>query len=229
MTLRKPAYAVIVAGGSGQRMGTALPKQFLDLCGKPVLYWSIKAFMDALPDVHIILVLPEQQISLAQMVLRAFPERIDLTIVAGGETRHASVANGLKEVPDDAIAMVHDGARPLVSPLLIQRCYEVALLNRGAIPVVPVTDSVRQLTGNSSHAISRDDLRIVQTPQAFDAALLKEAFRQPYDPAFTDEATVVESYGEQVQVIEGEHCNLKITTPDDLLIAEALIRQRLGV
>lgn len=207
-------------------MGTAVPKQFLELNGKPVLYWSIKAFQEALPDVHIILVLPATQISMAQIVLQAFPDRIDLTIVAGGDTRYASVANGLAEVPEDAIVLVHDGARPLVSPDLIRRCYEGALKNGSAIPVIPVADSIREERADSSRAIAREHLRIVQTPQAFDAVLLQEAFEQPYEAAFTDEATVVESNGQQVHLVAGERSNLKITTPDDLLIAEALLRQR---
>lgn len=222
------AYAIIVAGGSGQRMGTALPKQFLDLCGMPVLYWSVKAFLDALPDCHIILVLPAQQISMAQMVLQHFPERLDLTIVAGGETRYASVANGLKAVQGDGIAMVHDGARPLVSAELIKRCYDSASTVGSAIPVVPVADSIRQLTSDGSTAISRDDLCIVQTPQCFEAGLLRQAFQQEYQPSFTDEASVVESCDGAVSLVAGERSNLKITTPEDLVIAEALLGQRLS-
>jgi 2-C-methyl-D-erythritol 4-phosphate cytidylyltransferase len=209
-------------------MGTAIPKQFLELCGKPVLYWSIKAFQEALPDVHIILVLPATQISMAQIVLQAFQERIDLSIVPGGDTRYASVSNGLAEVPEDAIVLVHDGARPLVSSELIKRCYDGALQQGSAIPVIPVADSIREEAENSSKAISRERLRIVQTPQAFDAAMLQEAFEQPYEPAFTDEATVVEKTGTRVHLVAGERSNLKITTPDDMVIAEALLQQRLA-
>jgi 2-C-methyl-D-erythritol 4-phosphate cytidylyltransferase len=228
MPIHPPAYAVIVAGGSGTRMGTALPKQFLDLCGKPVLYYSIRAFMDALEDVQIILVLPAQQISLAQMVLQAFPDRIDMIIVAGGDTRYASVAAGLKEVPANAIVLVHDGARPLVSAELIRRCYEGACMNGNAVPVIPVTDSIRRVSGLSSRALAREDLRSVQTPQAFDAGLLHTAFLHPYRPAFTDEASVVDWAGETVHLVEGASDNLKITTPEDLVIAEALLRQKAG-
>ena len=221
------AYAIIVAGGSGQRMGTALPKQFLDLCGKPVLYWSISAFMDALPGCHIILVLPAGQISLAQMVLQCFQERIDLTIVAGGDTRFASVSNGLKAVPPEGIALVHDGARPLASPALIRRCYDAAVAYGSAIPVIPVADSIRQiLDEENSRAIAREALRVVQTPQAFNASLLQEAFQQPYHASFTDEASVVEALGRSVQLVEGERENIKITVPEDLIIAEALLTSR---
>lgn len=226
MSDRKASYAVIVAGGSGQRMGTALPKQFLELCGKPVLYWSIKAFKDALPECAIVLVLPAEHISMAQMVLQHFPDRLDLTIVAGGDTRYASVANGLEEVPEDAVVLIHDGARPLASPTLIRNCYDAALQFGSAIPVVPVADSIREEGEGNSKAISREQLRIVQTPQAFDAALLLDAFEQPYHASFTDEATVVESTGRQVHLIAGERSNIKITTPDDMVIAEALLRSK---
>ncbi len=207
-------------------MGTALPKQFLDLYGKPVLYWSIKAFQDALPGCQIILVLPAAQISLAQMVLQCFPERINLTIVAGGDTRFASVANGLKAVPPEGIVLVHDGARPLASTELIQRCYEAACASDTAIPVIPAADSIRRVSADGSRAVAREDLRAVQTPQAFEARLLHEAFQQPYQPSFTDEATVVEALGKSVQLVEGERGNIKITVPEDLIIAEALLTSR---
>jgi 2-C-methyl-D-erythritol 4-phosphate cytidylyltransferase len=224
----KMVYVVIVAGGSGQRMGTALPKQFLDLCGKPVLYWSIKAFLEAMPDVQMILVLPATQISLAQIVLQAFPNTIDLSIVAGGETRYASVANGLKEVPKDSIVMVHDGARPLITQAVIHRCYEGAVSMGTAIPVMPVADSIRQVMSKTNRGIMREQLRIVQTPQTFDARLLHKAFEQPYKPLFTDEASVVEWGGVNVNLVEGERSNIKITVPEDLVIAEALLSHRLA-
>lgn len=226
MSSSNAAFAVIVAGGSGQRMGTALPKQFLELCGKPVLYWSIKAFMDALPGVEIILVLPALQLSLAQMVLQHFPERIDITIVAGGDTRFASVANGLKAVLPDGVVLVHDGARPLVSVALIRRCYEAAHTFGSAIPVIPVADSIRHLTDSGSCSMERETLRAVQTPQAFQAALLHEAIRQPYQASFTDEASVIEAIGKEVQLVDGERSNLKITVQEDLIIAEALLTSR---
>ena len=218
-----PAYAVIVAGGSGSRVGSALPKQFLELRGKPILYYSILAFIDALPGVHIVLVLPEGHMGRAQDALQGIKGAASVRTVAGGATRYASVAAGLKEVPSEAIVLVHDGARPLVTPELILRCYEGARIHGSAIPVVPVADSIRQLTAEGSRIIDRDDLRSVQTPQAFRAGLLQAAFRQPYQPAFTDEASVVESMGGAIHLVEGARSNLKITTPEDLVIAEALL------
>jgi 2-C-methyl-D-erythritol 4-phosphate cytidylyltransferase len=218
-------YVVIVAGGQGTRMGTAVPKQFLDLKGKPVLYHSINAFVDALPSSHIILVLPAQQISYAQMVLQAFPERIDVTIVAGGDTRFQSVKNGLAGIPGDAIILVHDGVRPLASRELILRCYNQAMEKGSAIPVIPVTDSVRVVENNHSKPVDRSNLRSVQTPQAFKASILLPAMEQPYEESFTDEATVVERMGQEIYLVDGEKNNIKITTPEDLLIAEALFKQ----
>ena len=219
-------FAVIVAGGQGTRMGTAVPKQFLELNGKPVLYHTIQAFITALPSVHLILVLPEHQISYAQMILASFPERIDLSIVAGGATRFQSVANGINGIPEDAIVFVQDGVRPLISTDLIKRCYLQAVEKGSAIPCIPVADSVRIVKNEESEPVDRSKLRIIQTPQTFRASILLPALRQPYQESFTDEATVVEHFGQQVYLIEGEKSNIKITTPEDMLIAEALIRAR---
>lgn len=222
--MTQEVFVVIVAGGQGTRMGTAMPKQFLSLRGKPVLYHTIRAFSEALPQAHIVLVLPEHQISYAQMVLQAFPERIELTIVAGGATRYHSVQNGLSAVPDDAIVMVHDGVRPLLSAELISRCFSQAQKFGSAIPAIPVADSMRVLLQDgSSEPVDRSQMRIIQTPQTFKASILLPAMRQPYSEVFTDEATVVEAAGGKVHLVEGEKQNLKITTPEDLLIAEALL------
>lgn len=217
-------YVVIVAGGSGLRMGAAIPKQFLLLCGKPVLYYSIRAFLDALGGAQIILVAPESELDKAREIADLFRDEIDIKIVAGGATRFASVANGLKEVPKNALVMVHDGARPLISTTLIRRCYEAASMNGSAIPVIPLTDSIREVSSYGSRAISRDNLRVVQTPQAFSSNLLHDAFAQGYIPTFTDEASVVEWMGGTVQLVEGQWSNIKITNPDDLAIAEALLK-----
>jgi 2-C-methyl-D-erythritol 4-phosphate cytidylyltransferase len=219
-------FAVIVAGGKGLRMGSAIPKQFLPLADKPVLYHTINAFISAFPDIQIVLVLPQDQISMAQIVLQAFPDRIDLTIVAGGETRFHSVQNGLEVVNEDAIVFVHDGVRPLVSPVLIRACYKQAVEKGSAIPAVAVTDSMRLADGENNKPVNRDHLRIIQTPQTFQSDILLNAFTQGHDPAFTDEATVVEAFGTKVFLINGERSNIKVTTPEDLIIAEALLTAR---
>ena len=219
-------FAIIVAGGSGQRMGSETPKQFLDLEGKPVLYYSIRTFLDAIPGIRIVVVLPESQLFRAGEILEIFPEQNQIQIVSGGKTRFDSVAEGLKVVTSPSLVLVHDGARPLVTQDLIRRCYENTLERGNAIPVVPVSDSIREISGAESHAISREHLRSVQTPQGFDTEMLKSAFLQVYDPAFTDEASVVEAKGHKVHLIEGEKSNIKITNPEDLIIAAALLHHR---
>jgi 2-C-methyl-D-erythritol 4-phosphate cytidylyltransferase len=220
-------FAVLVAGGKGLRMGSALPKQFLPLNEKPILYHTIKAFRDAYSDIHLILVLPAEQLSFAQMVLQCFPERIDLTIVAGGETRFHSVQNGLKATRENSIIFVHDGVRPLVSPELIHRCYEQAIEKGSAIPAIHVSDSIRMVDGSSSKPVNRELLRSIQTPQTFRSEVILPAFTQSYTDAFTDEATVVEAHGTDIFLVEGEKSNIKVTTPEDMVLAEALLNERL--
>ena len=217
-------YAVIVAGGKGLRMGNAMPKQFLPLLGMPILAHTLKAFNKAFDDIKIILVLPQDQLSYTQMILAAFDERLDLTIVTGGETRYHSVQNGLKAVSGESIVFVHDGVRPLVSTDLIQRCYKDALKYGSAIPAIPAVDSMRVVDGEDSKPIDRSALRIIQTPQTFHSEVLLPAFQQPYSDAFTDEATVVEAMGIRVHITGGERSNIKVTTPEDMHIAEALLK-----
>lgn len=217
-------YAVIVAGGKGLRMGNAMPKQFLPLLGMPILAHTLKAFNKAFDDIKIVLVLPQDQLSYTQMILAAFDERLDLTIVTGGETRYHSVQNGLKAVSGESIVFVHDGVRPLVSTDLIQRCYNDALKYGSAIPAIPVVDSMRVVDGEDSKPIDRSALRIIQTPQTFHSEVLLPAFQQPYSDEFTDEATVVEAIGTRVHITEGERSNIKVTTPEDMHIAEALLK-----
>lgn len=219
-------YAVIVAGGKGLRMGNALAKQFLPLAGKPVLYHTIKAFTNAYADVKLVLVLPQDQLSYAQIVLQAFPDGIDMTIVAGGATRFHSVQNGLSVVGDDAVVFVHDGVRPLVSATLIQACYEQAQQKGSAIPAIPVADSMRMIDGDNSTPVNREQMRSIQTPQTFRADVLLPAFAQEYSEAFTDEATVVEAYGTQVYLIAGEKSNIKLTTPEDMMMAEYMLKEK---
>ena len=219
-------FAVIVAGGKGLRMNSAVPKQFLALNEAPVLYHTIKAFQDADAGMELILVLPPDQLSYAQMILPYFTERIEVTIVPGGETRYHSVQHGLNAIHEEGIVFVHDGVRPLVSADLIYRCYKQAVQLGSAIPAIAVADSIRKIIGEENVPVDREYLRIIQTPQTFRTDLILPAFRQEYDPAFTDEATVVEAHGTKVFLIEGEKSNIKVTTPEDLVIAEALLKAR---
>ncbi len=216
-------HAVIVAGGAGLRMGNTIPKQFLMLNGKPVLWHTVNAFQHAFADIKIVIVVPENHLQ-NEWVQKILSNKI--IAVAGGETRFQSVKNGLQQVPDHAVVFVHDGVRCLLSPKLIHRCFEQTLAKGNAIPVVAATDSLR-IENNGSHTvIEREKIRLVQTPQTFLSTELKRAFEQPYNTIFTDEATVMEAAGKEVFLIEGEHENIKITRPVDLYIAEEIIRQR---
>lgn len=218
--------AIIVAGGSGSRMQSAIPKQFMDLAGKPVLYHTITAFTTAYPDMEIVLVLPEQHISYANNLLQAFDNIPAITLVKGGETRFHSVKNGLQQIKGDAVVFVHDGVRPLVSPALVRDCYEATLSHGSAIPVIDMKDSIREVEGEHNRAVDRERFRIIQTPQTFLSELILPAFELPYDPLFTDEATVVERLGHPVHLVQGEESNLKITKPLDLVMAKAFLDLR---
>lgn len=218
--------AIIVAGGSGTRMQNAVPKQFLDLSGKPILYHTIAAFAVAFPDMEVVLVLPEAHFTFANHLLQAFDSLPAITIVKGGETRFHSVKNGLQQVKEPAVVFVHDGVRPLVSATLIRACYEATLSHGSAIPVIDIKDSIREISAGSNAAVNRDRFKIIQTPQTFLSDLILPAFELPYDPLFTDEATVVERLGHPVHLVAGEEANIKITKPLDLTIAEALLKDR---
>ena len=213
------AYAIIVAGGKGLRMGGDIPKQFLPIGGKPVLMQTIEAFRNALNDVHIVLVLPADQHDYWLKLCMDYGFRSPELIAKGGETRFHSVKNGLALLPNDeeAVVGVHDGVRPFVSKETILRCYEAASEGKAVVPVVPVVETVRQILPNGkSITRPRDEYRLVQTPQTFPLALLKEAYQQPYSEAFTDDASVVEALGKEIVMVEGNRENIKLTTPSDL-------------
>lgn len=216
-------FAVIVAGGMGSRMNHTVPKQFLLLNGKPVLYYTIKAFLQAYADLQLILVLPEAHVSAGQEIIDAFFDYERIQITVGGRTRFHSVQNGLAMINDESIIFVHDAVRCLVTEDLIHRCYEAALEQGSAIPVVDSRDSLRMITDEGNEALERSRIKLVQTPQTFHSKILLPAFKIDYKEKFTDEATVVESFGLKVQLVAGEENNLKITSPVDLLIAERLI------
>ena len=217
-----PRSTIIVAGGSGKRMGSPIPKQFMLLKGKPILCWTIEAFHRYDPAMPIIVVLPEAQITIWKTLCIGHNFLIEHEVVVGGEERFHSVRNGLGAVKHDGLVAVHDGVRPLVSVELIERCFSAAEEFGAAIPVVPISSSVREVEGDTSKPLDRSRLRAVQTPQCFRVALLREAFELPYEPAFTDEATLVERTGTKVRLVEGEEQNIKVTTPQDLRTVESL-------
>jgi 2-C-methyl-D-erythritol 4-phosphate cytidylyltransferase len=218
-------YIIIVAGGKGLRMGTDIPKQFLPIGGKPALMRTLERFREYSADLQIILVLPKAQQAYWHQLCEEYHFDVEYTLANGGQTRFHSVQNGLAKVPDDAqgVVGVHDGVRPFPSIEVIRNCYETAREKKAVIPVIPMVETVRHLEGDSSVTVPRGDYRLVQTPQTFDIQLLKAANRQPYNDGFTDDASVVEAFGYNITLVEGNRENIKITTPYDLKIAEVLI------
>ncbi len=218
-------YAVIVAGGKGLRMGASIPKQFLPVNGLPVLMLTIKRFREYDGSLRIILVLPKEQHEYWNELCKNYHFTDAYAVVEGGETRFHSVRNGLAAIPDDTqgVVGIHDGVRPFPSVEVIRACYETARTAKAVIPVVPVVETVRHIMpGGKTETVDRADYRLVQTPQTFDIQLLKQAYAQPYRDCFTDDASVVESAGHEVTLIEGNRENIKITTPFDLRIARIL-------
>jgi len=220
---KEKTAVIIVAGGSGTRMNSSVPKQFLFLGGKPLLWYSIKAFTDAIPQINVIVVLPEAHIEEGKNLLQHTLPGINIHWVSGGATRFHSVKNGTRALSNEHLVFVHDGVRPFVSENIIRQCYSGALKNGMAIPCIPINDSIRQINATGeSQAINRTQLRAVQTPQTFRTTILLDIFSQEYQDAFTDEATVAEFAGYKVFLSEGERHNIKITTPEDMLMAEMI-------
>ena len=216
--------AVIVAGGKGSRMKSEVPKQFMLLRKKPVLYYSIKAFIDAFEDIKIILVLPEEHIGKGQEIIDGFFDNTRFRISSGGRTRFHSVKNGLALIEDEeSVIFVHDGVRCLVTQKLVERCYKAAVEAGTAIPALTCNDSVRILTDDGNKFIDRTKLRLIQTPQTFHSKILLPAYNIDYKESFTDEASVVEAFGIKINLIEGESNNFKITTLSDFNLAEILL------
>ncbi len=217
-------YAVIVAGGSGIRMNSQIPKQFLLIKNKPLLFYTIDIFLKAYDDLEIILVLPEDHISKGQEIIDAWFDSSRVSICAGGRTRFHSVQNGLSLIKEESIIFVHDGVRCLLTKDLVERCYIEAKKSGSAIPVTTSKNSVRLLTEEGNVALDRNAVKLVQTPQTFHSKILLTAFKIDYKDKFTDEATVVETFGIKINLIEGEENNIKITTPGDMFIAEQIIK-----
>ena len=245
-------YIIIVAGGKGLRMGSDIPKQFLPIGGKPVLMRTLERFREYSPTLQIILVLPKAQQEYWKELCQKHNFTVAYQLADGGETRFHSVQHGLALIPDNAegVVGVHDGVRPFPSIDVIRRCYDTAREKKAVIPVIPVVETLRQIISKDdrtnrtseqteekivlkscspcqkiSQTVPRDEYRLVQTPQTFDIQLLKAANRQPYNDGFTDDASVVESYGHAITLVEGNRENIKITTPFDMTIAEALLQK----
>lgn len=212
---------IIVAGGTGTRMQSNVPKQFIEIHQKPILIHTIEKFFDFDEFINVIVCVHKDYVTEANFMLAEFFPEKNIQVVLGGETRFHSVKNGLNSISNkNDIVGIHDAARPLVSVETIKRCFETAAQKGNAIPVIPVNESLRMVTNTINKAVSRDDYQIVQTPQCFVVSKIKEAFEQPYSPFFTDDATVLEGMDETIYLVEGNTENIKITNPEDLKKAE---------
>jgi 2-C-methyl-D-erythritol 4-phosphate cytidylyltransferase len=228
--LRK--IAIIVAGGSGQRMNSAVAKQFLLLQNKPILFHTLLAFKAADPNTELIVVLPADQKGYWKTLCEKYPEIDNETphqIILGGETRFHSSKNGISAIQtdQDCLVAIHDGVRPLIHPSIINKAFEIAEIKGNSVVSVSSKDSIRLWNANtqSYKSVLRDDVKIIQTPQIFKLNALRKAFNQAYSPLFTDDASVMEATGASIHLVEGEYTNLKITTPEDLLVAESILEQ----
>ena len=216
-------YVVIVAGGSGKRMGMETPKQFLELAGRPVLMHTIERFREFSDSIEIITVLPENQLRFWNELRKKYSFDVPHTLVKGGSKRFNSVQHGLEFVNSPGLVAIHDGVRPLVRLETITRCFETAEKYGNAIPVISPADSLRMQTENNNYPVNRMHIKQIQTPQVFDVAKIKKAYMQDFDPSFTDDATVLEKTGEKIHLVEGNRENIKITNPEDLFIAQTLL------
>jgi 2-C-methyl-D-erythritol 4-phosphate cytidylyltransferase len=216
-------YALIVAGGVGKRMGTTVPKQFLEISAKPVLMHTIARFKAFDESIEIITVLPGSQLHYWRELCEKYSFSIPHKLVTGGASRYLSVKNGLKYVEENSLVAIHDGVRPLVSTQTIKRCFEAAKKFGNAVPVIIPADSLRMINKQGSVPFDRRLVKIIQTPQVFDTGLIKKAYLRNYGPDFTDDATVLEKTGETIHLVEGNRENIKITNPEDLIIAAALL------
>ena len=213
-----------MAGGSGSRMNSATPKQFAELCGKPIIMHSLEVFYGFAPDINFVVVLPEQHVETWKKLCEEYDFGIPHKIATGGENRFMSVKSGLNEITGEGIVFIHDSIRPLVSVKTIENCLAKTLEKGNALPVVAVSESVRKTCKTGSKAVNRSKYKLVQTPQTFWVSQIKEAYNRPYSKHFTDDASVLETTGKTIQLVEGNLENIKITYPQDLIIAEALMK-----
>lgn len=219
-------YALIVAGGKGTRIKSKLPKQFLELNGLPILMHTINAFVRYSSSVRIIVVLPEDDFDIWTALCEKFNFTIPHILQRGGETRFQSVKNGLDKIEGNGLVAIHDGVRPLVSEDIIGASFRLAAVHQSAVAAVRLKESIRMTDQDNTKAMDRSRFRLIQTPQTFQADLIKKAYQQKEDPSMTDDASVAERDGHVISLFEGSYENIKITTPEDLIVAEALLKQK---
>lgn len=216
-------FALIVAGGSGTRMESAIPKQFLEIEGKPVLMYTFEAFLRFDPNIEFVLVLPEVQVDYWEQLCQKHNFTIQYKLAFGGLNRFCSVKNGLSQIAGEGIVFIHDGVRPLVAKQTIENCFIKAQKTGNALPVIPPSESVRYSDKQGNKAVDRHKYYLVQTPQTFRVKLIKEAYKQASHENFTDDASVLESAGHKINLVNGNHENIKITWPQDLIIARSFL------
>lgn len=220
-------YALIVAGGKGTRMKSELPKQFMELCGRPVLMHTIDAFFHYSPEIRIVLVLPEDDISRWNTLVEKYGFTREIEIVPGGDTRFHSVKNGLQRIEPPGLVAIHDGVRPLVTPDLIRTSFKLADIHKAVVAAVPLKESIRKVETDRTTSVERSQYRLIQTPQTFDITMIRSAYKWEEDGnMLTDDASVAEKAGYTITLFEGSYSNIKITTPEDMIVAEALLKAR---
>ena len=220
--LKLTEHALIVAGGKGTRIKSALPKQFIELAGKPILLHTLEAFIRYSPTIRIVLVLPEDDFDIWRNICKKFEFNYPVTLQKGGETRFQSVKNGLQNITEGLVA-IHDGVRPLVSEDIIGASFRLAAIHKCAIAAVRLKESIRMTDQDNTKAVDRSRFRLIQTPQTFEVSLIKIAYEQKEDNSFTDDASVAERAGNIISLFEGSYENIKITTQEDLIVAKALM------
>lgn len=219
-------YAVVVAGGSGKRMNSSIPKQFLEINGLPILMHTIYAFHNYDSNIDIVLVLAESDMDYWAKLCKKHNFQVPHKLQMGGETRFQSVKAGLSLINTSGVVAIHDGVRPLITPDILQRSYEAGYKNGSAITSVEMKESIRMVTPTKSKALDRKEYRTIQTPQVFKCRLIKDAYLIEENETLTDDASVAEKAGYIIHLIEGSYENLKITTPEDIVLAEAILNQR---
>ncbi len=221
--MNQPEYAIIVAGGKGTRIKSSLPKQFIELNGKPVLLHTLEAFYRYSPSISIVLVLPEDDFEIWNSICRKFNFNKSVRLQKGGETRFQSVRNGLALLEGNGLVAIHDGVRPLVNEDIISASFRLAAIHKCAVSAVRLKESIRMTDQDNTKAVDRSKFRLIQTPQTFDLQLIKNAYQGKEDTSLTDDASVAEKAGHTISLFEGSYENIKITTPEDLVVAEALL------
>jgi 2-C-methyl-D-erythritol 4-phosphate cytidylyltransferase len=227
--LSQPEYALIVAGGKGTRMKSNIPKQFMELQGLPVLLHTLNAFFRYSENIRIVLVLPQHDFGTWHSIIKKYNFTKPVTLQQGGDTRFQSVKKGLEKIEGDGLVAIHDGVRPLVSEAIIAESFRLAAVQKSAVAAVHLKESIRVTDQNKTRAVDRSLYRLIQTPQTFSIQLIKSAYDTREDESLTDDASVAERAGHVISLFEGSYRNIKITTAEDLLIADALLTPQLPV